>query len=279
MFFVGNLDNARMAQAYIDYMMGLDIYCTLQQEPDTVSIWVDTSSKQQVAEIEFKQFITNPNDPKYLAASWHNANPQIDVDHKNANLSLLVDFISHTGPVTLSVFVICVFVYLTFMLGIPTLYEGLSFFPHFELERMGQIWRLFTPALLHFSIMHIVFNLLWWWYLGGKIEQQLSARKLLLLFILASSLPNIFQYYLTGPAFGGLSGVVYALVGYFWWSARLNPKAGLSLPPAYIVFMLLWLVLGLVDAFSVPVANGAHLGGLLIGCIQAWFDRDKQRNH
>lgn len=30
-----------------------------------------------------------------------------------------------------------------------------------------EFWRYFTHALMHFSLMHILFNLLWWWYLGA----------------------------------------------------------------------------------------------------------------
>ncbi|VED45788.1 Rhomboid protease glpG [Raoultella terrigena] len=34
-----------------------------------------------------------------------------------------------------------------------------------------EVWRYFSHALMHFSLMHILFNLLWWWYLGGAVEK------------------------------------------------------------------------------------------------------------
>ncbi len=37
-------------------------------------------------------------------------------------------------------------------------------------------------------------------------------------------------------------------------------------------FMLLWLVLGFMDVFGLSIANGAHLGGLLVGLAQGWLD-------
>ena len=276
MVLLGTLNNPRAAQAFIDYLSLSKIDCQLKKQHNQWQIWLITTDQLEMVNIEFNQFLSSPDDKKYQAASWQSANPQIELTHdKSANLSLLVNFISHAGPVTLIIFAISVFVYLTYMLGVPTLYQGLSFFNPFVPTNLIEIWRLFTPALLHFSALHIIFNLLWWWYLGGQIENKISSVKLLLLFILASSLPNILQYYISGPAFGGLSGVVYALVGYFWWMGRLSPQSGLFLPPAYIGFMLIWLVLGFFDFLGIQVANGAHLGGLLTGCALAWLDHKK----
>lgn len=48
-----------------------------------------------------------------------------------------------------------------------------------------EFWRYFTHALMHFSLMHILFNLLWWWYLGGAVENASVAVSQLLLLSLA----------------------------------------------------------------------------------------------
>mgnify|MGYP000539533616 CR=1 FL=1 len=271
---IGILANGRMAQAFVDYMMGQGVTCRLSQnEQDDFVISTNEITKLSYTQQQFQEFLQNPQDNKYLAASWHSANPQISTtNNHHANLSLVTDFIMHAGPVTLAIFFICVFVYLTKLINVVSLYNLFSFFNPLILDNISHIWRLFTPALLHFSALHIIFNLLWWWYLGGQIEQKLSSTKLVVLFVLASSLPNLLQYFMTGPAFGGLSGVVYALVGYFWILGRYKPQSGLFLPPPYIAFMLLWLVAGFFDLLGVPVANGAHLGGLLVGCGLAWID-------
>ena len=47
--------------------------------------------------------------------------------------------------------------------------------PHWLSEvRQGQIWRLFTPMFLHFSIAHIAFNLLNMLTLGKVIERRIG---------------------------------------------------------------------------------------------------------
>jgi GlpG protein len=38
-----------------------------------------------------------------------------------------------------------------------------------------EAWRYFSHALMHFSLVHIIFNLFWWWYLGGAVENAWAA--------------------------------------------------------------------------------------------------------
>ncbi|HAD47374.1 MAG TPA: rhomboid family intramembrane serine protease, partial [Idiomarina sp.] len=74
------------------------------------------------------------------------------------------------------------------------------------------------------------------------------------------------QYVVSGPNFGGLSGVVYGLLG-FCWLYSFGRRTPLWLPPGLIVFMVGWLILGYTGVLWVNIANEAHLAGLLSGCL------------
>jgi len=133
-----------------------------------------------------------------------------------------------------------------------------------------QYWRLLTPMFLHFGWLHIVFNLLWVWEIGKRIEKH-SGASVLLMVVLASSLgANFMQYWLAGVGlFGGMSGVVFGLLGFAlcWHLYMRAPYFGL--PKGIYIFMLGYLVLGFTGAIDLlglgSLANGAHLGGLLAG--------------
>ena len=130
----------------------------------------------------------------------------------------------------------------------------------------GQIWRLFTPIVIHFGILHIAFNLLWLYQLGSAIEQRQTSKRMLILVIIISLLSNLAQYLWDGPLFGGMSGVVYGLLGYVWAQGRFNPRSGLGLDKNIALMMLIWFVvcwMGLVG----NIANMAHTMGLLCGVI------------
>ena len=135
-----------------------------------------------------------------------------------------------------------------------------------------QIWRLISPDFVHFSVMHLVFNLLMLWFLGGQVEYRQGRARLLLLFVACSVVPNIAQYFESGPLFGGMSGVVYGLVGYCWLWNRLHPGV-LIFPSALMGFSVAWLVIGytpLTEALLIgKMANSAHLFGLLMGLLVA----------
>ncbi len=134
----------------------------------------------------------------------------------------------------------------------------------------GDYWRLLTPMFLHFGILHLVFNMLWFWEIGRRIE-RVNSGGLLLILVLTSSLgANVLQYVMAGPGFfGGMSGVVFGLLGYSLVWSRLLPARDMGLPNSIYVFMLGFLVVGfsgLLDLLGLgSLANWAHLGGLLSG--------------
>ena len=80
------------------------------------------------------------------------------------------------GPVTLLVMLACSVIFVMQQLGAGNAVFSMLHFPAFTGQEW-QLWRWISHALLHFSVMHIAFNLLWWWQLGGDIEQRLRYRK------------------------------------------------------------------------------------------------------
>lgn len=138
----------------------------------------------------------------------------------------------------------------------------------------GQYWRLITPIFLHFSLFHILFNGLWLWEFGRRLELFLGGRRFLGLVMFTALASNLLQYFWEGASlFGGMSGVLYGLLGYLWIRHRRHPHPLLDLPKGLIVFMLAWLVIAASGAVNLfidgQVANAAHVGGLLSGIVAA----------
>ena len=106
--------------------------------------------------------------------------------------------------------------------------EYLYFQPWTASLAAGQWWRLLSPMLIHFGILHLAMNALWYWELGRRIEYRHGGLALLGLTLLFGLLSNFAQFWFGGPSlFGGLSGVLYGLLGYCWIFQLLAPT------PAY----------------------------------------------
>lgn len=160
----------------------------------------------------------------------------------------------------------------------PVSVEG----PLFTQIREGQIWRLFTPALLHANLLHILFNMLWLWYLGRPIEQRIGPFRMLALTLAAGVFTNVLQYLMSGPLFLGYSGIVMALAGFTWMREKIAPWEGYPLNRGTILFLLLFVlaIFGLQVAsfviqvftsykFAPNIANTAHIAGAFIGALLA----------
>ena len=182
-------------------------------------------------------------------------------------------------PVTMAVLLITAIVAL--ITGLGSKLQTIALFTFTPLTPAGYIatapdmtqwWRLIAPMFLHFGWMHLAFNALWYWELGRRIELRSGGGWLLGLTLLFALVSNTAQWLFSGPAlFGGLSGVLYGLLGYCWLYQLLAPNVHFDLPRGGVAMMLGWLVLclsGVVTLLGVgAIANAAHVGGLLIGCL------------
>lgn len=143
----------------------------------------------------------------------------------------------------------------------------------FELASPGaDYWRYVSPAVIHFGLVHLVFNALWIWEFGSRLELRLGSVFLLNLFLAGAVGGNLLQYWWAGPSiFGGLSGVVYAYMGCLWILSRQRPGLIYIPVPSVFIFMWVWLLVGFTDVLKLlglgSIANGAHLGGLLVGIL------------
>lgn len=134
-----------------------------------------------------------------------------------------------------------------------------------------ELWRFISPIFVHFNLPHILFNGLWIWVVGKAIEQRQGSLILLFIALLSAIASNLAQYYQTGPVFGGLSGVVYAVLAYAWLWDKLEEQKLAVVSNALMMFMIAWLVLGysgiLTSLGLGAIANTAHLVGLLSGLL------------
>ena len=120
------------------------------------------------------------------------------------------DLISHWRRVPITVLVLTlsgVVLVLMEVLGEAVVLDWLAFNKveyngrRFELVSPGtDYWRYVSPALVHFGVMHIVFNALWIWEFGSRLELRLGSIFVLNLFLAGAVGGNLLQYWWAGPS-------------------------------------------------------------------------------
>ena len=266
------------AHMLMDYLTAQRISSIVREVDGQFCVELEHAADLDTAKSITQHFIDAPNDPRYQAASWDNG--RVDKRINEASKQSTQRWLQSPNtlaqlrlfPLTYLILAINLLIFGLMSVSYETrlwVDSNLFIVPLNELQQTAQWWRLLTPDFLHFSVLHIAFNLLWWWILARPIEQYLGKISLLITFVVISLSANIGQLYVDGPNFGGMSGVVYGLLGFTWWLGWLKPQWGFKVQPQIVGFMLVWLVIGYADVLFVSMANTAHTLGLVSGCLLA----------
>lgn len=140
----------------------------------------------------------------------------------------------------------------------------------------GEVWRLFTPVFLHFSWMHLLFDVYWVWMLGHAVEWRKGGGHLLRLSLFIGVFSNVLQGVMVGPRFGGLSGIVFGLAAYLWLKGRFDPSDRIGLDDTTAIILVVFGLAGFTGLLG-PIANFAHLGGAIAGALAFGATRLAQR--
>lgn len=276
---------------------------------DVWEVWICDEDQVATAKSEFEQFRATSDFRKYEEGRKQ-AEELLKAEQKRvAAVTKNIKKVTYSGqgavvsgwppPITLTILVIASLVSLVTGFGSPDRSNGLgkqvlnelSFVDRAAYERefvknegyvdpalslkKGELWRAITPIFLHFHALHLLFNLLTIVPLGRLIERYEGATRYGIILFITAVASNLLQglmpeQYFGSPLFGGLSGVAFGLFGYLWVKTTLQPDIGFFFPTSTITLMLIWLVVGFTGTVG-PIANLAHLGGLLSGMAMAWL--------
>lgn len=272
----GMLPHRESALAFVDYLASRGIEAAVQAEfNDNFTIYAAQESDVPKIKLELIRLGSSPYAKlkEYNQAAWSKRSGEPAGQRHNLRSSL-ADFYLQPFSVTTLVEVICVLLYLVSFF--PGVYNsayallGLYHLPH--LTEDFQIWRLITPIFFHFGFLHIAFNLVMWEAFARRLERALGRLKLFSLLIVIAMLSNALEFaFLPQPAaFGGLSGVVYGIIGYMG-VLSLNPRLpyALRVPRGLLAVCLIFIAFGF---FMSGVANFCHVGGIAAGALWGFID-------
>jgi GlpG protein len=288
---IGHLENEVAARTFSDYLYVEGIKNQVEAESDgTWAIWIHGEDEIERANKLLRVFRKNPDDPSIKLAAERAREliareEQIEATARKRHFGRDRLFPSRglagIGPLTLVLMGGSILVFLLQNYN-PTawivnyLMISLDLYDRSLPEvRNGQVWRLLTPIFIHFGIIHILFNMLWTRDLGSMIETREGTFRLALMVVGIGIASNLGQYWMRGPRFGGMSGVVYGLLGYVWMKGKHDPGSGLFLHQSTVVMMLVWLLFGYTG--FLPIANTAHTVGLIAGGLWGYLAAIRRR--
>lgn len=139
-----------------------------------------------------------------------------------------------------------------------------------------QFWRWITSLFLHGSASHLFFNMVGLWVFGRTLEAQLKPARFLAVYFMAGILGTLAFMLTSASPVIGASGAVFGLMGA---TMLLDPVKRIHLYlfplPLGMVAVGFVIVETLVAAFQPSqfsqVATVAHLAGILVGAVFAFF--------
>ncbi len=300
---IGRLEDETQARRFGDFLHGRRIENQVDPASDGGwDIWVLDESQLEGAASLFERFAARPDDPTFAEGTEKGArHRQRDAQATVPKRARIVDgrtafYRPPIGYGTLTTVLLFVSVVVTLATHLGTNDRIVSYLSitHYSVDgqrvqwnaglpevRRGQIWRVFTPMFVHFGLLHIFFNMMWLRDLGSTIETRKGTWHLLMLVLVISAISNLGQYFVSGPTFGGMSGVVFGLLGYIWMQGKFDPASGLELHPQTVMLMIGWFFLGLTGMIG-NIANTAHGVGAVVGIAWGFLAAQwavRQRHH
>ena len=144
----------------------------------------------------------------------------------------------------------------------------------------GQLWGLVTPVFIHGGVLHLLFDMLWLVQLGRILERTLPPAVYLGFIVLAAAVGSATEMLVSGTTGIGMSGVVYAMFGLMWAGRGAYPIWGVIANQGNLRYMVGWGLFCIVGTYLhfLNIANGAHVGGFLLGlCIGYLFFSPRRR--
>ncbi len=298
-------------ESFVAYLLTLDIHThvepTLAQ--DEWDIWIRDEDRLEIAKQEYSQFLASPEDAKYrqaidqaktiikekrLKSSERQKNIRSVTSRVNPSL-----FGGSLPPLTLTLIILCVVLGLVSEFSQPGAKNWLGNFVKKQLMfvdmslylksgdaaaslKNGELWRILTPAFLHGSPIHLLFNMLSLASLGRLTERLEGIGRYALIILLIAIGSHLFQglmptKWFGSPNFVGISGVIFGLLGYMGTKTTLRPDLGFQLPAQVYIMTALILVLGFSGGTKdFQLANLAHLGGLVVGIAIGFVMSDRR---
>ena len=284
---LGSLNSKFLADRFCDYLLTENISCQVDADDQAFAIWVLDEDKLDKAREAFAEFQTNPDASLFIEAhvkaeqirtkQFKQAKKamkrQIDVRRQweppqKSDLLIMYLLIAISTLVTLKFQLEGTNDGIFSQLSIAKVHDIGGGYVGWSKEKLrdvkeGEVWRLITPIFLHMDPLHLLFNMYWMYQFGQLLEPRLKSWRFLILVLATAITSNLVQYYWSGPMFGGMSGVLYALFGFAWAKRDWEPEAGI-----YIDQMTVYILLGFMFFFMLGlmhIANAAHVSGLVSG--------------
>lgn len=140
-----------------------------------------------------------------------------------------------------------------------------------ELILEGQIWRFFTPMLVHGSIMHIGFNMYALFSIGRPLEQYYGHKRYLALYVISGFAGNVFSFIFTDSPSVGASTAIFGLLAAEGVLLYHNRKMFGPIANRALTQVIMIAAVNLVIGMSPGIDNFGHIGGLIGGALFAWF--------
>jgi GlpG protein len=289
---IGSIAEERDAQRLADFLLTCGIKNQVEPAGDEWAIWVYDEDRVQEGRERLAEFRRNPDDPRFAGVAQaaeklraEQIEKQQRIRKQKIDVRARWERAQGPGgrPLTWFLIVISAAVAFSTNFGEDRSADGWVqrllicsyddntrayiplFAPGSDVAR-GEFWRLVTPIILHFNTMHLLFNAFAMYSLGGILEMRLGTWRLLLMVLSIAVLSNLAEYAVSGPTFGGLSGVVFGLFGFLWIKGKFDPGFGIMLDPRSVVIGFGFLFLCLTGAMG-NIANAAHFGGLGVGIV------------